>query len=563
MADIQLPGKSLIQAYQSGGEVSMDAAAAPYAAAKNLGKDLQGLGEQGMDLLVKHKRVANLKEANDMELAANEMFADFQNQSATDQDPASRVTRYQKQLEAFKGQYLTDKLAPEQQALMGQRFAEFSSHSTISVAKGALMDNLREYKTSLNNVITQSVRLRTPETAKRALGEARDSGNISPAEHDEQVMSLDNKIELDDVERAAKASPLATMHDLDAVDENGTPTHWPNLDPNQRIRVQSIAKQHYREAIGDVVNDVQNGMADGSITTLEQLHTRAGSSVPPRVIAQFEEEMGKKFRADEMAKRDTPEYQNAVIGEVTDMLHNYSPEVVDYDERETEMQIKAGSLPAGPSRSNLLKRIADVKKNKLEEYNTAVEQARGGLTEAFRAEYMGKTKVSRSLQESIDRGLLTTDSKSMMALGLNKDQVNLIRAGKTQNDKAAIFREQLGKVPLEKQNFKDLPSPTRLAYEAVRDRKGFAHMVEWESPEDKARATAALGEAVKKLDTWAALEPEKAKNSEEVDKKVGQIISPHGLKNFTRSMVPAMVLPPLTPPEDAPDFLPDPPPITQ
>ena len=68
MADIQLPGKSLIQAFQSGGEISMAAAAAPYNAAQQVGETIQGLGEKGMAVIVQHQRVDNRSEEHTSEL---------------------------------------------------------------------------------------------------------------------------------------------------------------------------------------------------------------------------------------------------------------------------------------------------------------------------------------------------------------------------------------------------------------------------------------------------------------------------------------------------------------
>ena len=75
MADIQLPGKSLIQAFQSGGEISMAAAAAPYNAAQQVGETIQGLGEKGMAVIVQHQRVDNLRQANELELKANDLYS--------------------------------------------------------------------------------------------------------------------------------------------------------------------------------------------------------------------------------------------------------------------------------------------------------------------------------------------------------------------------------------------------------------------------------------------------------------------------------------------------------
>ena len=272
-----------------------------------------------MAVIVQHQRVDNLRQANELELKANDLYSQFQQETFNDPDPKTVPERWMKRLEDFKKQNLPESLAPEQQAMIGERFAQFASTSTANIAKSAFSENIRQSKISSGNIIEQSLKMGTPSRAFGEIDSMEAARIVSKPEAEQLRMSVQEKFEIQFVEQAAAVDPLGVISELDDKSDDGTWRNYSNLDPNQRARLKEVAKANYRQVLGDVVEAAQNGMADGSISKPEQLEKMAGGIVSPRVMEKMKSELAERATEEYKLKVSQPSYQNEVVGKVSAM----------------------------------------------------------------------------------------------------------------------------------------------------------------------------------------------------------------------------------------------------
>lgn len=362
MAEIQLPGKSLIEAYPTGGEVSMSAAAAPARALAQVGNAIQGLGEQGLQMVEEHHKVDNLRMANEMELRANELYSQFQVDTANDNDPKTLPARWTKTLQDFSSQNIGKNLTPAQKAVIGERFSQFASNTTINVAKNAFQENVRQSKLSSSNIIEQSLRMGMPERGMSEIDSMVGARIITAAEGETLRMDYQQKTETNQVEAMAKLDPMGTQEQLDAKDASGGWTNFKNLDPNSRARMSKMTQGYAREAMSDAVDHANDSMADGSITTPEQLKAKVGGLVPPRVLEHLQGELAKRWDAATIAERAQPAYQEKVVGEMSAMLSGFNPEDPEYDKKFVEMSSLVSTLPSGAVKETLNSQLKNARK---------------------------------------------------------------------------------------------------------------------------------------------------------------------------------------------------------
>ena len=551
MADIQLPGANLLQSYNVAANGSMKAAAAPWAAVVDAGDDISQLGDRGAELAIKLQRVNNVKLANEMEIAMDEEYATFTQEMATNPNPDQWRDQWGKRLETLKKSHMTDQLAPEQQAVLGERYARFASKSSINIAEQATVHGIGQAKQAIGNRIEQSVRRGDSDGGIQAIQDGVSAGLWALPEAEKLTMDFEQKMEVQTVESDMQTDPLGTLDRLSQKNGDGTWANFTQLDPNQRARLQDAAKAQKREVIGLAVDDAQDGMASGAISTPEQLERRIGGVVPPRVMEQLQGELAKRWDAKEIAKRATPEYQSETVGKVSSMLDGYSAEADDYDEKFVEMDSMVRSLPEGSAaKVELSRRLNQVRTGQFREVETAADAARQNFQQAYKDQFFGETKQKQSLRTVLDDGFLT-NPENLLKGGFSEDQAKQIAEAKTEKERIDLFRT----LHKDRPNKSKLTPYEREAYKAIRDGKGPTTEIEWEDPDMTKKAERGLGDALTEFEKWLKANPDKANDQDAIDKKVYQIVSPQGLSKFQSSIIPPIVLPPITPAPDVPNFL--------
>lgn len=543
MASIELPGKSLIQAFQSGGEISMAAAAAPYNAAQQVGETIQGLGEKGMDVIVQHQRVDNLRQANELELKANELYSQFQQETFNDPDPKTVPERWMKRLEDFKKQNLPESLAPEQQAMIGERFAQFASTSTANIAKSAFSENIRQSKISSGNIIEQSLKMGTPSRALGEIDNMEAARIVSKPEAEQLRMSVQEKFEIQSVEQAAAVDPLGVIAELDGKGDDGTWSNYSNLDLNQRARLKEVAKANYRQLLGEVGDAIENGMSDGTITKPEQIDRMAAGILSPSVVEKYKIKLAERAIDDPAKKfeRAQPSYQHGVVGQVSAMLANYNVETEDFDEKYVEMDSLVRTLPPGAAKDELSRQISQARSGQVDARKKAADMGREDMKQLYKGGWFGNPVKEQAASTAVKSGLLRDRDKLAQAgfteesleyiTGKNTDGKYTEKGGKLSD--AERERRFLEKYP-QRTSPKDIKDPfLKNAFDALQ--KGESQ-ISWTDANEEAKARQSFGKAITEFEEWSALNPEATEK--EVTEKVYSLSAPTGLKNARSIMIP-------------------------
>ena len=560
MARIEIPQANLIQGYQSGGEGSPAAAAAPWVAVENVGNQIQDQSDQLNQTLVKLQRVKNLKMANDMELNASEEFAAFQREMATNPNPESWPDLWAKRLDKLKSAHMPDNLAPEQQAMIGERFGQFASKTRDSILERSVMEGIGQARQSAANVIDHSFKIGDPDLGLRAINDLEETGMASKPEAEKMRMTLMERQQVAEVEQLAEADPLGTKEALEEKNEDGTWKNYTDLDPNQRGRLADIAKGQYREAMAMTIEDVQNGMSDGSITKLEHLKRYEGL-VSPRVMEKLQGELVDRWDSAKQMERAQPSYQNEVVGKVSSMLSTFRAEDADFDEKFVEMDSLVRTLPPGAAKDELSRQLGVARSGQAAEAKTAVDMARKTLQDDYERGFFGQVRKQQSTGAAIDAGLLR-DRDKLKAAGFNEESLEYI-TGKNADGDYTSEGKKLSDTERRKRFAEKYPQRIdkktadnpflQSSFEAIQ--KG-SSVVSWTDEQAEKRAQQNYGEVRADLEDWAKLNPEDAKDPEKLAKKIHALTKPFGARNASASILAPLPVFDVVPGEGFDDQLP-------
>lgn len=547
MADIQLPGKNLISGYQTGTPGSMGAAAAPWQAAGAVGREVQQLGEKGMDFVVKMQRVKNVQMANDLEIAANEEYAAFQNDILTNPNPAEWPGLWQKRLDGLKKSHLPDGLAPEQKALLGERFAQFSSRTTMDITRDAAVNQVGQARKSISNRIDQAIRLGDYDGAVAAANDGRAAGLYDDPDHERIITDIGRKNEVAELEQLAQSDPEAAKKLIDEKNEDGTYKHSTHLEPADRNRLKNFADGAKRDIAYDTVERFNNGRLDGTITRPEQvekLFPTASATLKLRMIEELKRDVTDAER--EMMK--TPEYQQAVKGKVSAMLDGYSANLGDFDERYYEMDTMIRTLPEGEMKARLNFRLDKVRKDQVEAWEDSADEYRDRFKDAYRGGVFGLGVSRKPVQELIADGILNDKSKllargfseeqaamiisskadegDLKALGVSEAKAKALASGHGIGNQIMLLRELDGR----RQGFEaqDSDPYVRQAFDIIAS--GKAGFVDWPDPKANQEAERKYGAALDEFEKWYRVN--KDAKPEAIEKKFYGILKPEGEKAF-------------------------------
>jgi hypothetical protein len=255
--DINLPGKGPVQGGVVGTQGSMSAAGAPWAAMAGVGGDISQLGDKAMDFLVKQQRVKNVQMANEMEMAAAEMFGQFENEMRTNPNPDQWTGQWSQRLEDFQKQFVPDNLAPEQKAMIGERYSNFATRTTLQVAEMATVTGIGQARLTGENRRNQAIRLGDYDAGLESLEMDKEAGLLSLPEFEAKLAEFDRQFETESVNGLVEEDPMVTLSELQEKNEDGTWKNFTGLEPHDRKRAISQAEaqiQEYRQQEMDLLD---------------------------------------------------------------------------------------------------------------------------------------------------------------------------------------------------------------------------------------------------------------------------------------------------------------------
>lgn len=533
MAQIDLPGKGPVQGYQTSPEGSMAAAAAPWQALGGVGREVQQIGEQAADFAVKLQRIKNVEMANNLEIAANEEFSAFQNEILTNPDPSSWGPAWEKRLEGLKKAHLPDGLAPEQRAMLGERFAEFSSRTGMKVLETATVTQIDQARRSFGNRIDQRLRMGDADGADAAADEMHSLGLIDEPARDKLKSEISRKSTVSAIESAAQQDPAETKKLLREKNDDGTWANFPDIEPADRNRLDGVADESAREIAYQTVETFNNGRLDGSITRPEQIEQKfPGASATLKL--RMKEDIERDITDAQRRMVATPEYQATVTGKVSAMLDSYSVEMVDFDAQFYEMDTMIRTLPEGPTKARLNDRLDKVRNNQLSEWKDSADEWREKFGDAYKSGAFGLGVSRQPVQKIIADGILDDEAK-LIGAGMSPEQAAAVKEAKPE-EKISTFRKNFK----ERAGFANDDETSRAALEVIAS--GNEGFVDYPDPVANQQAEQKYGKAVDEFERWYRVN--KDADSKTIERKFYSLLSPEGAKRFSEMVLPGMVLPP-------------------
>src|SRR6478609_8012114 len=534
----QLPGKGLVRAFNVGAEGSMQAAGAPWAALGGLGEIIAATGEKGIAMLNKHKELQVQREAADMEIEFDQLQQDYelemlQNPNLT---PEQAIQGWQKRAEGFQAKYQRDGMSPMEQDHLATRSKELTLRGGFGVLRSSTIAGIQNAKIAAGNLIQKGEMTGNEEMRQRGLSQLR---NIVPgAEADRVEMESNTNSEIARVRSEITAAPLQTQAMLDEKNDDGTWKHYQNINPAQRENLREATRTEYKRSMADAWENSQNLMADGKITTPEQIDRNYKDVVSPAVLERMKSDLAERTDDKLKTMRSLPEYQQKTVAKVQTMLSRYNPRAKGFDEQFVEMDSLIRTLPPGAAKEELSKQIDAVRKDKTDSLTSSFDIGKKAMQAAFDHGRFGGPKKSEPMD--VDRVLnsgFLSDVGNLKSLGLSDE------AAKSVAEATEAAGENKGKVTHAAQkralqalapywNKRGSVTATPLAQAAAEAIMNGDSKIDYVSPESiRDQAAAAVesntryGKALMDYDEWHKANPEA--KPDEINAKIFDLSGEH------------------------------------
>jgi hypothetical protein len=558
--NIELPGVNPVQGFQTGVMADPSAASAPWRATAQVGAQISAIGEKAADTMLRLQRAKNVKMANDAEIAINETWANFRTNLLKNHNPEEWPSLWEKQLGELKKTYVPDNLAPEQQALIGQRFADFSSRTSSDLLRDSTVAGIGQAKQSYANLITQRINAGDKAGAVDGVNQMVNDGLIDLPTAEAQIIEIDGQFSTREALDAAKDDPYGTLDRLDEKNADGTFTHYGNLPPRARDAVREEAQQAAKYGSFSMIDTFMNGVATGDISRPDQIDSRPEfAKASPALKKKLKDSLAQELTQQQRDYMKTPAYADEVVGRVNSMLSNYVPDR-GFDETLFDMTALAASLPPGKDREKLETQIKQKREGVLEEWDSAAAPYRDMILNFAKGGGFGYGSKRKSVQQVLDDGLFA-DPGNLSAVGYTPEQIKAITAySKTgeELEKAdeerptaaelkalglpeatAAIAAKVGGQDAQKIIAKELWNKRRAADEnldqgllqsfetVLSGQEGF---VEWPDPEAQLDVDKKTGAALREFDGWLRITKEP--NDEKLRGVVEHILGPEGQTLF-------------------------------
>jgi hypothetical protein len=512
------------------------AAGAPFAALGELGEAIAGISKPFAQIAGDLQHTENLRQQSELRTALDTQLTDFRIEIEKDPDPVSRMKRMDDFLAKSKSILDRPGLSPAVRNSMIGYHDQWASNARNQNALQAADLSQRRASQAFKNEQIAAFENNDIGRLRLAHNDAVAAGAALPEEWKGIEHDFNEKQRRDTAVRSIYENPAAFLDSNASPPEGGNLVEWENN--------RDLARQLLRRENVEATDKFQDMLSLGQITTPEQIDELFWDQ-RPAVIESYKADLAQRGDAAFKARAATPEYQDEVIGQVTSMLDSYRVDSDNFDEQFARMDSMVRSLPEGSgAKAELSRQMDRVRNGQIKTMESVADMARQSFVDVYKAQFFGTTLRRQSTQSAIDAGLLRdreklkqagfTDESLDYITGRDKDGKPTDKAAEklSDTDRLGRFRERYPQ-RIDKKTTKD-PYLQR-AFDAMQAGEG---KVEWEDPEAKKTAERNLGEAIRKFDEWATLNPAKAKDDKEVMAKTYQLIAPFGVDNFKKALIP-------------------------
>lgn len=523
--------------------VDARAASAPGRAMGAVANAIAGVGGVFEEIGLRAQEATNQAKALEIESGWRRQAADFEISLQQEPDPVKRVEEMNKFL-AEQQKALSDPDLPP--SMLGDLRKSFGAHAD-RVYIGTKMGAERLTRDRLTQATNNALEEATSEDEVRSIHSRAVAGGVAIPE------------DLPKWERAAREkredrdADIETETDPDGfLDRNSGPPPA-GVDHVKYYRRLDNARRNLANQTADAARSVQDLIADGKITTDEQLEA-ATQDLRPAVREEMKGYMHRYWNAESQRERSTDAYISQTAAEVQQQVDVWEPQLEGSDASWVRMANLVRTLPANSAvRDDLERQMAEKRQGSMKDMSSSVRQVQAFADHAFKSGAFGTWTQEKSLQSVIDDGFLK-DSKKLQTFGFSEDQANAI----TTLNSDALTKTGIDKVTQEKilktggdaarmDVFQAL-IPQRKgestagefeteAFRAIQDRKGPSAILKSEDAQQKKKSYQAYGNVIVQLQNWAKANPEDAKDYNKAMEKLYEFSGESARQAFSGSFI--------------------------
>jgi GH24 family phage-related lysozyme (muramidase) len=442
MANTEIPQANLIQAYQSGGEGSPAAAAAPWVAVENIGARVQKESDDNVWMLNKYQEMNVRRKAAEMELEFDGLRDEYEMEVLKNPNmtPDQAIAGWEKRAGAFKAKYQREGMSPLEQDMIGTRSQALIQSGAAKVAQSSYIAGVQNSKQAAINLVN-----RAEQTGNR---EQRDQGldmlaSIMPeADIEAQRMASDRRMMTTEVEADIEADPAAMAEKL--KDPNFVKDH-PGISVDDIPRLQTRSGEVVRKNVGEKLDSFEDGVATGDIKTADDIERRYGK-LPPRIVADMKASLAKRYDEAEKARIKSPQYQEETAGKVSRLLEGLAGATgEDFENRYAQATFGISEMEDSPEKIRLREKLQATKTGRdaeIRDHAGAAFKALDAYNDRERAK-LPKEGASRiPVADIVSKGFLK-DTDKLKRLGFDDDQAKKIKeAAADPSEGQRMFIEQ-------------------------------------------------------------------------------------------------------------------------
>jgi GH24 family phage-related lysozyme (muramidase) len=496
--------------------MSAEAAAAPARAlgaiAGAVGDASDGLVKIGHDLA----RIDNARMISEARTNRAAAYSQLQIELQKETDPQARLARTNAFLAEQKASMIPAGAPPAVREALALDYEDFSTRTQIAAAQDAATLTTKRATLALGNEIDSAYETLDEAKHRAALDNATASGLLLPEQRAAEEARFGKAVADRQTTTAIREDPQQWLTNNPAPAKGQDPAEW--------AKYKSIATASFREETAQTIDEIEDAMAAGNITTPEQIDELA-ANLRPSVIESLKDRLRLRTNADHQARLRDPEYQNQLIGQASAMVIAYDPNGEDFDSGYVAVDSVIRQLPPSAIRDELEKNLRDKRAGEESRIKTHAEEARAAVEEHYEtlAKKLPSAESSFSTTRAINDGLLR-DSTKLAALGFSEDQIGEIIG--TEEDTDAARKSRFQKLAAYRDGAKTAGTFTTAAAEAILNGKESFTILDPEAEGQRILAERELaknrGKSLRTLTDWLTTTGKDA-TEEQINSKIQEI----------------------------------------
>jgi hypothetical protein len=518
----------LTQNVQSAGQIAPTRSAnegnQSASAFDQLASTVSNVGQNIFDTSVKLQRIENERRVNELKAGLRKAQAEFQLSTINDHSPETWASRHKQMLDGYLSGAGADALPPEAKEQFQDWSTNFRSDQELQVKRDATIQTIKRSEQALQNNLNAYVENKNFAAARE---EIQGSSLMSPEEKTASLFRIDKQEKAVMEKERIEGLQAEIMADPFQVEKEIKEGKYDDLGELTKQRAMKELRTAKNQITGDAIDQAREGMASGSITKPEQID-ELFPSLSATAREGMKNEVLKRANAMDEAMRKSPQYQQQLVGEVSNLadgLDAADPET--FDQQYAQASFMADQLEDSPSKRFLEAQLTEAKASIKKDPSDPTAKLHAQLKQELEILYpdLKAEPVAQemSIQKAVSDKILEDPAKLSLLFGEDPPKFE------GRDSKAAeSFRMKFGELSPDAQEagLARLSPIDRVVFEGIRDRKGFSHIVSHTSKEAEQEAYArrrkayeAKGRILMELNDWLATpEGAKATLTEKTDK---------------------------------------------